>query len=257
MVITHYMNPLVIVGLILASGNTGAQVLPQTREAAASLVVCAVVARAETLHRDAKPPTGDLLTNEYIRAAARAAESVEEPVRAAAFALAIGIALDDSDSLRKNLLVGKTVRSVESPDERKQRLKVLGKPTIHTRRDLCQHFAVSASLEELIGSNAAISVGLAKELADSQGPSGFSFADLAADTAGIEFAKSVRGNPKQLGTIAKEFRVEEFVPSVEGLPEGISAKRLTQDYGKTDDPRFAAKLDEIRRRIEALPAYRK
>src|SRR5262249_48731598 len=68
-----------------------------------------------------------------------------------AFLTALGIALDDSTLVRDNRLLAGFYRRVESDEERKRRLAVLGSPTVRGRRDWCQHFAVSCMLTALAG----------------------------------------------------------------------------------------------------------
>ena len=94
-----------------------------------------------------------------------------------------------------------SLRAIESPSERTIRLAVLGEPTMRGRRDLAQHFFVSAHLTASTGAEAAQAAGLAKELVDAQRPSGFSFADLAADRAGARFARSVVERNVSLGVL--------------------------------------------------------
>lgn len=226
---------------------------PETREQGAASVVQAVVVRAESLTRLPKPPKGDELATEYIRAAAESATKLPDAIQVPAFLLGVGVVFDDGGALRKTPLVGRILRTVEPSAEQRATLRKLGPPTIHARRDLGQHFAISAALVELIGAEAAWSVGLAKELADAKGTSGFSFADLAADAAGVEFGKFLKANPKRLAKLGQEFRLGDFVPSIQGLPEGLSAAKFQQEYGTAEDERFKKQLDEIRGRIEKLP----
>lgn len=220
-------------------------------------VVRAVVVRAEQLR--ANRPKGDALTGEYVRVAARAAAAEAEAVRAAAFLIGIGVALDDTTTLRSNPLTARTVRAVESDAERTTRLRVLGEPTIRGRRDSCLHFAVSAALSELIGPAAAESAGLAKEMLDMTraGGSGFSFADLAANFSGLAFADKVRNDPKFVAELGEAFEANEHVPAVDGLREGITSKQFAADYGTADDPRFRAAVAEVRKRVADLTADRR
>ena len=67
------------------------------------------------------------------------------------------------------------------------------------RRDLAQHFFLSGYLAAVVGSAAAESAGIAKELADARSGSGFSYVDLAADLAGIAFAERVLRREASLG----------------------------------------------------------
>ncbi|MGD9637117.1 MAG: matrixin family metalloprotease, partial [Pirellulales bacterium] len=90
--------------------------------------------------------TGDELTEYYVRQAAGIARFLPEDVATLSFLLGLGIALDDSTVLRNHPKFGNFVRSVESDSERSLRLVALGQPTIRGRRDLAQHFVVSAYL---------------------------------------------------------------------------------------------------------------
>jgi hypothetical protein len=121
---------------------------------------------------------------------------------------------------------------------------------------LAQHFFVSAYLTAAIGAEAANAAGLAKEFLDAQGTSGLSFADLAADWAGVRFADGILNKRVPLGLLPQTFTVKAFMPAVDALPEGISAADLKSQYGGKDDPRFRKQLNEIDRRILALPPYR-
>ena len=134
----------------------------------------------------------------------------------------MGIGTDSSSVLRNSPLIGKTCRKVESDDERRARLLVIGSPTVHDRRDLAQHFAVSCALAVVVGSHGAEIAGISKELSDARGGSGFSFADLAADFAGIRFADSVTESKVSLNRLAECFTVADYLPPHTGLPEGLS-----------------------------------
>lgn len=218
-------------------------------------VVRAVTAMAKAL-KDARPK-GDDLTAAYIQAAATAASDLDEKVRVRAFLVGIGLALDDSTILRDKPVVKAIAAVAETDAERKERLAVLGLPTVRGRRDLCQHFVVSAALTELFGASAAEFAGLSKELLDMKGTSGFSFADLAADYSGVEFAAAVAKEPKRVITVAKKFAVDDFVPEVKDLPEGLNEKRFKDDYGGSADSRFTKRVDAIRAAVKELPGHAK
>jgi hypothetical protein len=199
---------------------------------------------------------GDELTEYYVRQAARAAGTLPEDAAARAFLVAIGIGLGDSQLLARLPGAGDLARAAESPTERAARVTISGEPTMLGRRDLAQHFFVSAYLTAAIGVQAANTAGLAKEMLDAQGASGLSFADIAADRAGVRFADGLLNKRVPLGLLPQTFTVDAFLPEVEGLPEAVSADLLKSQYGGQNDPRFRQQLVEIDERILALPPYR-
>jgi hypothetical protein len=232
----------------------------------ARAVLAAIVKAADENHRlptrdapGARAPfrrSHDDLTEYYVRAAASAARRLPEKEAAPAFLLALGIALDDSSLLRSNLLTRGLWRQVEPDSARKQRLAVLDSPTLHGRHDLAQHFTVSAALTAAFGPQAAESAGLLKEMLDARGGSGFSFADLSADFAGIAFARRLLDKPNRLADVEKTFRIGDYAISPRGLPEGLTAEQFDKRYGSFKDERFQRLQGDIRKRIEALPGYR-
>jgi hypothetical protein len=201
-------------------------------------------------------PKGDALTELYIREAACAASELPEPLAAAAFLYALGIAVDDSAILFKVPGNREFRLAIEPADQRRARLAVLGQPTIRGRHDLAQHFVVSCYLTAAYGRRAADAAGLAKELEDAKGDSGFSFVDLAADKAGVEFASRLLSKQIACRDLADKFLITDYVPSVDQLPEGVGWDDLVTTYGDESDPRFQQVTREILRRIRALPPYR-
>ena len=97
--------------------------------------------------------------------------------------------------------------------------------------------------------------GLAKEAIDAMGKSGYSFADLAANRAGIRFAERVLAGAAPTAWLAERFSVNDFAPDLAGLPEGLSASEVVDRYGGVGDPRFEALRKEIEARIDRLPPY--
>ncbi len=253
-------------GVVPATGTVA--VLPKApaagrtrnaKEEAVRTVIRAVAAKAEENAKltvgFATKLKGDDLTAAYVRAAASAALALEKDDRAPAFVLALGLALDDSGVLRDNPLTASFCKAVEDDAERKARIAALGNPTVRNRRDLCQHFAVSAALAELAGPELAESAGLFKEQLDMTKASGFSFADLCADFAGIEFAKLVKAKPESLAPFAKAFAVKDYVPSIVGFRDGISGTKFKAEFESTTSPKFKANYAAVWSRVRELPAY--
>ena len=171
------------------------------------------------------------------------------------FLLSLGIFLDDSDTLRKFPATSAFVSNVENEAQRQDRIRILGSPTMHDRRDLAQHFFVSAHLATTLGPQAALSLGLGKEMMDANGGSGFSFADLAADRAGIEFAKRVKAGEISLEQLSQRFEVADYLPPVDDLAEGLGLADLRARFGEATDEAFQAELTQIERRVLELPIY--
>jgi hypothetical protein len=196
--------------------------------------------------------TGDALTALYVRSAARAALDLPAEQRAPALLLGLGLALDDSTVLVDNPLTAGICGKIETPEQRRARLRDLGKPTMRDRRDWAQHFFVSAALCELLGPALAESAGLLKEQLDMrQGGSGFSFADLQADLAGIAFAQRLRQGGQTVDQLARAFDVAAALPDPAGLREGLTQEAFRRDYGSTGDPRFLAELKSMRARLQS------
>ena len=198
---------------------------------------------------------GDSLTELYVRQAAQAAGQLPPEHAPVAFLLGLGIAMDDSDLLRQIPLTRDLCRQVESAEVRIERLATLGLPTMRGRRDLAQHFFLSAALTALLGPDTAEAIGLAKELRDSQSGSGFSFADLAANISGIEFARYVLRPGSDWRQRMADFAVRDYMPAVGGLRESLSLQQFVASYGSPADSRFQAQRKAIAEMIRALPGH--
>lgn len=168
--------------------------------------------------------------------------------------LALGKILGDDKVAR----VGGRDLDLGPGDERnrlRQRIRLGG------RADLSQHFWVSAALAVLSDEQRSLAVGLSKEAMDSTpGGSGFSFVDMAANTAGIRLAGVATQNSKSAHAIqtrvARGVEVADLLPSLAELPEGISRDDLQATYGGIGGAETRRLLGEIDRRIANLPLFR-
>jgi hypothetical protein len=243
------------VGLCLADPRTERPSLVDGSRA----VLVAVVRVADDNARQAavKRRGGDELTVLYIRAAAEAAQKLPREHAAGSFLVGLGLGLDDSTILRSNPLVTGFCHKVETDAERGARLKVLGKPTMRSRRDWTQHFVVSCALTEMVGAQLAETAGVLKEQLDARpGGSGFSFGDLSADLAGVAFASRLKKGDLSLKSLAGRFEVKDFLPDAAGLREDLSAETFARDFGALDDSRFKTEVAGIRKRIDKLAGYK-
>lgn len=196
----------------------------------------------------------DQLTEFYVRQAALMALQVnpQEPERA--FLATLGIFMDDTGALKMFPPSVPFVVLAESVAQRNLRLKILDKPTIMDRQDLALHFFVTAHLAAVHGPETAVNLGLAKEVFDSKGSSGFSHVDLLADLAGAEFARHVLDGEVSLEQLSESFRVSDYMPSIGGLKEGQTFEEVQAEYG-ADGAGLRTKLQELRRRVLQLPVY--
>ncbi len=234
---------------------------PASLAEATRVVVRAITAaarknRSPDSARTRSPLSGDRLTELYVRRAAAAASELPPDRAAKAFLLGLGIALDRSRVLCRSPIVSDLCRQVESNRELRERLMVLGTPTMRGRRDLAQHFLVSCALTALVGPHGAETIGITKELNDSRRGSGFSFVDLSADVAGVTFATHVRDATIPLSRLAGSFAVEAYLPEGSELEEGIPWSDFLQKYRSAQDDRFHCQRAVIRKRILALPGYK-
>lgn len=238
-----------------APAGRSASLSPQT--SATWSIVRTITKAAQQNHASASPLEGDRLTEYYVRRAAAAADKLPRDVAGKALLLGLGIAMDDSSTLRSAPLMRGLCRQVDSDQQRTARLAVLGKPTMHQRHDLAKHFFVSSAMAALTGPHVAEAIGLKKELSDAkEGGTGFSFADLSADIAGVTFATKIYDGKIDLATVAKSFAVKAVLPGGADLKEGIAWKEFVAMYGSVDDDRFRREVEAIRKRVLAMPGFR-
>jgi len=133
------------------------------------------------------------------------------------------------------------------------------RPLLAQRTDLTQHFVISAAIKILSQQGISLAIGEFKELMDrAKGGSGFSFADLAADMAGVKLAvmasdeKMALSIQQHLSSSATE---SAFFPQIDDLQEGLTKQQFANEYGKLDSQKYLSKVNLISDRIDALPLY--
>ncbi|MFM8330238.1 MAG: hypothetical protein ACKN9T_00965 [Candidatus Methylumidiphilus sp.] len=128
------------------------------------------------------------------------------------------------------------------------------------RDDFPKHFIISAALSANAGTPLSDAVGLFKEVDDSRGGSGFSFNDIAADRAGALFGEKAVASPasaqKLQQFLSGALREADFMPSVEGLPEFMPEAEFKSRFGGIGAPAYNKMMQDIERRIAALPSSR-
>lgn len=132
-------------------------------------------------------------------------------------------------------------------------------PTLAGRGDLAQHFAISAALTGVTDSHIANVIGVFKEVQDSQGGSGFSFADLTADRAGVRFAEQAIGSATSARDVQRRVAsldVETAImPSITALPEGLQDPEFRRRFEQRDSAAYNVVKDEIERRLDQCDFY--
>lgn len=128
------------------------------------------------------------------------------------------------------------------------------------RTDLAQHYTASAAISLLAGSSLSHLVGLAKELDDAERGSGFSFADLAANRAGIRLAELATGDREGAHRVQVMARAgldeNALMPAIDGLPEGIGGATLRARWISNEAAAFRRLVAHIDQRIATLALVR-
>lgn len=128
------------------------------------------------------------------------------------------------------------------------------------REDLSRHFLVSAAIAAGSDSGLSDAVGVYKEWSDSQGGSGFSFIDLAADRAGTRFGERATRSPalarKIQDMLSERIDDSSLLPPVSDLPENLSDRSIMESFGGIGGKRYRRMTEIIERRLDSMPLYR-
>jgi hypothetical protein len=126
------------------------------------------------------------------------------------------------------------------------------------REDWARHFCLSAALSIVENPFVSDTGGLVKEELDAltQG-SGFSFSDLAADRAGVRFARAATSSEIAARTIQtrlqKGYSEDDFFPPASDLPENLTVEQFRRDYGGVGTQRYREAVREIEARLDRCP----
>jgi hypothetical protein len=127
------------------------------------------------------------------------------------------------------------------------------------RADRARHFLISAALAVSAGTGAAQSLGMLKEVDDSQGGSGFSFVDIGADRTGIRFGELAVAGPEQARNLQERVvgmpGEDLFMADFRDLPELLSEEVFQASYGGVGEPAYEAVVQEIDARIGQMPLF--
>jgi len=155
------------------------------------------------------------------------------------------------------VLVGEV--SSLTPAQQKKRNALKNKVTLRNRVDLQKHFMYSVALQLFGNTTASDTIGELKEFLDSNGGSGFSFADLMADRAGTRLAKLATASESSALRIQQllsdNIKEQDFMPDIDGIPEGISAKVFTTDYRDVESIEYKQMITVLDNRLAELSLY--
>jgi len=125
--------------------------------------------------------------------------------------------------------------------------------TLSERHDFAQHFLVSAALTVGADTTLADTIGLLKELDDSQGGSGFSFTDIGADRTGVRFAELAVRNPTTAAAVQRLLQEQPnedlFMAEFRDLPEFMAEAEFLRRFGGVGAPAYNETIEEIETRI--------
>lgn len=134
------------------------------------------------------------------------------------------------------------------------------KITLVRRGDLAQHFVISAALAALGGGPLADAIGVHKEVGDARSGSGFSFKDFSANRAGTAFgrmASDANGGAENLQQrVIAGIDEADLLPTSADLPEFMSYPDFARRFGGVGAPAYLRTVEDIDRRVKALPLYR-
>lgn len=219
-------------GLVSALIGLGGRQIDQAR---VTLIYCALASQQRA------QPSNDLAVQVHRMIAATQADSAEKA------------AVDHANGLVALALVVAGKSALSLTDKALSPLAGCPKPRVQVllagRIDLAKHWTVSAALAAAGGVRTGRLMGEWKELADSMaGGSGFSFADLAADRAGLRVGTAAV-DPALALALRTDLRGRDnaglLPPSVLKLAEGLSEQRFVARYRDTESARFAAAVREV------------
>jgi len=130
---------------------------------------------------------------------------------------------------------------------------------LQRRGDFAQHFLTSAALAANGDTLLSDAIGLYKEVKDSQGGSGFSFTDIAADRVGTRFGELASSEDRAAylqRRLADGLSEADLMPPARDLPEHMTAAEFERRFGGVDSPAYLDMMAEIEARIDRLPLYR-
>lgn len=130
---------------------------------------------------------------------------------------------------------------------------------LHRRQDLARHLISMAAITASAGAGIAELLSTTKEAYDARYRSGFSFSDLAANSAGVLLAsyatldaETARIMQQRLANLREE---NDYMPELGNNRDGLSEDDFAALYADRNSPEYQARLLEIEQLILARPLY--
>jgi hypothetical protein len=131
--------------------------------------------------------------------------------------------------------------------------------SLRGREDWARHFCLSAALAVVEMPFLSDTGGLIKEEMDAlTRGSGFSFGDLAADRAGVRFARAATASEAAAQAMQARlqagYSADGFFPPAGDLPENLTVETFRRDYGGVGSKRYRQTVAEIEARLDRCAA---
>lgn len=130
---------------------------------------------------------------------------------------------------------------------------------LHRRQDMAQHLISMAAISASAGAGIAEMLSTTKEAYDARYRTGFSFSDLAANTAGMLLADyatrdvdSALVMQQRLANLTDE---SDYMPEIGNNRDGLSEDDFNALYADRNSPEYQARLAEIEQLIRARPLF--
>jgi len=130
---------------------------------------------------------------------------------------------------------------------------------LHRRQDLAQHLVSAAALSASAGAGFALLLSNTKEAYDARYRSGFSFSDLAANSAGVLLASLATRNAASAklmqDRITQISAESDYMPNIGNNRDGILEPEFNALYVNRSSPKYQARMQEIEQQIASRPLF--
>ena len=128
--------------------------------------------------------------------------------------------------------------------------------TLWGRNDLAKHFLLSAAIKLLMDTETNLYFTQFKELLDSDGGSGFSFKDIAANRAGARFTDFI-SHPEFIPNGPYQIDSEDaFLKRIPNLQEHLELEAFALRFHSTDSEEYQKVIHQIDKAIAESALYK-